>query len=65
MTGATVYTDAHFGTGSGVIYLDDVTCTGLEMSLLSCTSSPFGIHNCQHSEDAGVGCAGNTSLTSV
>ena len=49
---------AYFGAGSGEIFLDDVSCTGLETGLLSCASSPIGTHNCGHSEDAGVTCEG-------
>ncbi|XP_046846620.1 scavenger receptor cysteine-rich type 1 protein M130-like isoform X4 [Xenia sp. Carnegie-2017] len=42
--------------GNGTIWLDDVDCTGNEMYLSSCTHRKWGIHNCKHSEDAGVEC---------
>ena len=58
MKGAIAYAQAQFGPGSGGIYLDEVACTGLETSLLSCTSRPIGDHNCNHHEDAGVSCRG-------
>lgn len=64
MKGAISYSGAHFGVGSGDIFLDDVTCTESEAELLSCSSSPIGTHNCQHSGDAGVACAGGVSLMS-
>ena len=49
---------AYFGSGSGAIYLDSVVCNGSEGTLLQCTASPIGVHNCDHSEDAGVRCGG-------
>jgi hypothetical protein len=45
-----------FGSGLGPIFLDDVICTGGEPSLLQCSANPVGVHNCDHSEDAGVQC---------
>ena len=47
-----------FFQGSGPIVLDDVNCTGLELYVTDCPSSGFYIHNCAHSEDAGVRCNG-------
>ena len=65
MTGAQAYSQAHFGAGSGPIYLDDVRCTGSEASLTSCTSKPIGMDNCQHSEDAGIACGGTFALNGL
>ena len=48
---------AAFGEGSGDILLDDVSCTGTETNLGDCTNAGFGVHNCRHSEDAGVRCS--------
>ena len=50
--------NASFGQGSGSILLDDVECTGNELSILSCTHNSIGSHNCDHSKDAGVICFG-------
>lgn len=47
---------AYFGQGPGPIWLDDVTCTGNENSLLNCRIKPWGVQNCMHNEDVGVDC---------
>ena len=48
---------AHFGEGSGDIYLGDVSCGGNETSLLHCQAN-INPNDCSHSEDAGVRCGG-------
>jgi len=55
-TDAVAVGSAFFGAGSGPIHLDEVTCTGTESILGACPASPVGIHDCSHSEDAGVAC---------
>ena len=59
--GATALSRAAFGQGTGQIWLDDVRCTSTETNLLDCPASPLGVHNCGHSEDAGVRCRAQPS----
>jgi len=56
ITGATARSRAFFGQGTGSILLDNVQCVGTETRLVNCPSNGIGIHNCAHSEDAGVTC---------
>ena len=62
-TGGIVYSNAFFGAGTGPIFLDDVHCTSSASQLLECSSRPILTHNCQHSDDAGVGCDGELIKT--
>ena len=59
------YTNAHFGSGTGSIVLDDVQCVSSDSQLLECSSRPILSHNCGHSDDAGVGCEGMVMQTST
>uniref|UniRef100_A0A665UPM6 Neurotrypsin n=1 Tax=Echeneis naucrates TaxID=173247 RepID=A0A665UPM6_ECHNA len=47
---------AHYGQGSGPILLDQVQCSGNELSLEECSHNSWEMHNCDHREDAGVSC---------
>jgi hypothetical protein len=59
----TYYDRAYFGQGVGMIWLDNMACTGLESSLENCPSIAWGVHDCSHSEDAGICCSFSTGLT--
>uniref|UniRef100_A0A8C6WFS8 SRCR domain-containing protein n=1 Tax=Neogobius melanostomus TaxID=47308 RepID=A0A8C6WFS8_9GOBI len=48
---------AQFGEGTGPIWLDDVSCSGRESSLLQCQHSGFGPDYCKHDEDASAVCS--------
>ncbi|XP_076026959.1 scavenger receptor cysteine-rich domain-containing group B protein-like isoform X2 [Genypterus blacodes] len=49
---------AHFGRGTGPIWMDNVMCSGTEVALTQCTHAGFGENNCGHGEDASVICFG-------
>uniref|UniRef100_A0A3P8QLW3 SRCR domain-containing protein n=1 Tax=Astatotilapia calliptera TaxID=8154 RepID=A0A3P8QLW3_ASTCA len=53
---------AHFGAGTGLIWLDHVTCSGSESSLTECQHSGFGSNTCEHGQDAVVICSGVKTL---
>ncbi|XP_050407264.1 deleted in malignant brain tumors 1 protein [Patella vulgata] len=48
---------AHFGQGTGNIHLDNVNCTGSELSIRYCNHAGWSTHNCGHNEDASVTCS--------
>ena len=46
-----------FDRGVGPIFLDNVGCSGNETNLADCPHRGVGVHDCHHSEDAGVICS--------
>uniref|UniRef100_A0A3B4BL78 SRCR domain-containing protein n=1 Tax=Pygocentrus nattereri TaxID=42514 RepID=A0A3B4BL78_PYGNA len=50
--------DAHYGPGSGPIWMNNMSCSGSETTLKNCRSDGWRKHNCSHFKDAGVVCLG-------
>uniref|UniRef100_A0A4W4EYW2 SRCR domain-containing protein n=1 Tax=Electrophorus electricus TaxID=8005 RepID=A0A4W4EYW2_ELEEL len=50
--------NAHFGPGSGPIWMDNVTCSGSESTLKNCRSAGWGKHNCNQTNNVGIICSG-------
>ncbi|KAE8587953.1 hypothetical protein XENTR_v10022222 [Xenopus tropicalis] len=53
---------ASFGPGSGKVWLSQVKCTGDEFTLSECKRNLTLFHNCDHTADVGVICAGGGPL---
>ena len=47
---------AVYGQGTGVIWMDDVKCTGNETALSQCRHRGWRVTECVHMEDASVVC---------
>ena len=54
--GSIAYSSSRFGGGKGGIFLDNVQCSSSALRLLDCGHSGIGVHNCDHTDDAGVKC---------
>lgn len=62
---AKAWSQAYFGEGSGPVLLDEVRCTGNELSIEQCPKSSWREHNCGHKEDAGVSCTPLTGTSVI
>ncbi|XP_072342212.1 scavenger receptor cysteine-rich type 1 protein M130-like [Scyliorhinus torazame] len=51
------YDAKSFGMGTGHIWLDEIECLSHETTLWQCQGDPWGQHNCEHREDAGIVCS--------
>lgn len=49
--------DSQFGEGTGVIWINNVQCTGREDSLSKCSHSGWGEANCWHNDVASAICS--------
>ena len=56
-TAVRISVPGEFGLGTGMIWRDNVACSGTESMLSDCSASSWGSHDCHHREDAGVVCA--------
>lgn len=56
---------SYFGQPRHSIGLDNVQCHGDEASIFDCQHEPFGSHNCDQREAAGVFCAPRNSRTTT
>ena len=50
------YQSSYFGHGNLDFHLDDMECTGYEVSFLECPATPWDSHNCGSTEAAGLRC---------
>ena len=65
ITDPEAYGEGYFGEGQGDIYIENVQCNGSESTLEDCPASEVGVHDCTHSEDAGVRCQGMWALLAL
>lgn len=57
LLGVQVFRSAHYGAGTGPIFLEQLSCEGHEESVLDCEAS-YGLHSCTHADDVSVICEG-------
>ena len=50
------YINNRYGAGSGLIWLDDVRCSGTETDIADCSHRDWNSHDCSHSQDVSVLC---------
>jgi len=50
------YSLGHVNAGNGTIWLDEVSCHGMETNIASCSRSIWGSSYCQHEQDVSVRC---------
>ncbi|XP_033729953.1 deleted in malignant brain tumors 1 protein-like [Pecten maximus] len=62
-SGGVAVTDGRFGPGTGQIWLDNLACDGTEETLSQCQANNLGVHNCDHTNDAGVRCDNPSAVT--
>ncbi len=58
VVGNSLFEDQYVGRGP--IWIDEITCSGNEPTLMDCADIEIGDHNCGHDEDVGVFCHGKS-----
>ncbi len=53
---------ASFGPGSGPVFIETLSCTGNELSVLECREVSMRRQLCTHARDVSVRCIGKTKL---
>ena len=59
-TGTAISGFSPSASSSVPIWLDNVSCIGLESRLIECQHNGLSNHNCDHNKDAGVTCEGRS-----
>ena len=52
----------HYGAGRGIIWLDEVQCSGTETNIGDCRHYGWGRHDCSHIEDVSISCVKEVRL---
>ena len=66
LIGSTAYYNTVYGSGQGLVFLTNVICSGVENSLLGCTSGFVTDEACSsHARDVGVKCERESDLNKV
>ena len=55
--GPAITINGFYGEDSGQVWLSDLNCAGIELTIEECSHNGWGIVNCSNAERAGVKCA--------
>ena len=50
------YHGYYYGRGTGLMWMDDVACSGSKAHICDCRNRGWGVHDCPHSRNASVDC---------